>query len=180
MVRKLALILLIQLSVFAGILYFLIPWGCQCEVRHDVLVATVTNDRILSPPTNGEWQSCDYVAERLIAEFPEVGDRMYLSDSRYLLVPPSEVEKLLDWDATDEFVYVPELYDCDDFQFRLWGQVNSLPEWAGLSMGIIWFSDPAHAMNVFVDIDGNVWLIEPQNDDMFQRPPDCEAYLIVM
>lgn len=180
MVRKLAFILLIQLSVFAGILYFLIPWGCQCEVRHDVLVATVTNNRILSPPTNGEWQSCDYVAERLLAEFPEVGDRIYLSDNRYLLVPSGEVEKLLDWDATDEFVYVPELYDCDDFQFRLWGQVNSLPEWAGLSMGIIWFSDPPHAMNIFVDIDGNVWLIEPQNDDMFQRPPDCEAYLIVM
>ena len=180
MAKKLALILLIQLAVLAGILYFLIPEDCQCEVTHEVLVATVTNDRILSPPTSGEWQSSGYVAERLIAEFPEVGDRMYLSDSRYLLVPPSEVEKLLYWDATDQFVYVPELYDCDDFQFRLWGQVNSLPEWAGVSIGIIWCSAPAHAMNIFVDIDGNVWLIEPQNDEMFRKPPNCEAYLIVM
>jgi len=77
-------------------------------------------------------------------------------------------------------LYVPELYDCDDFAFRLWGQINSLPEWAGLSLGIIWFSEPAHAMNIFVDIDGTVWLIEPQNDGMIERPPDCEAYLIVI
>ncbi len=178
--KKLAVILLIQLAAFVGILYFLIPGSCECEITHEVLIATVTNDRILSPPTNGEWRSVDYVAERLMAEFPEVGDRLYLSDSRYLLVPHDEVEKLLNWDATDGFVYVPELYDCDDFEFRLWGQVNSLPEWAGISLGIIWFSEPPHAMNIFVDIDGNVWLIEPQNDGIFQRPPDCEAYLIVM
>ena len=180
MARKLALILLIQLAAFWGILYFLIPGSCECDVTHEVLVATVTNDRVLSPPAKGEWRSADYVVERLLAEFPEVSDRIYLSDSRYLLVMLDEVERLLDWDATDEFVYVPELYDCDNFQFRLWGQINSLPEWAGLSMGIIWFSEPPHAMNVFVDIDGNVWLIEPQSDEMFPRPDDSEAYLIIM
>lgn len=180
MVRKLALILVIQLAVFSGILYVLIPGSCECDVTHEVLVATVTNNRILSPPAYGEWRSSDYVGERLLAEFPEVGDRLYLSDSRYLLVMPDEVERLLNWDATDQFVYVPELYDCDDFQFRLWGQVNSLPEWAGLSIGIIWFSEPPHAMNIFVDIDGNVWLIEPQTDEMFPRPSDNEAYLIIM
>jgi hypothetical protein len=178
--KKLAVFLLLQLVVLVGILYFFIPEDCKCDVVHEVLIATVTNDRILSPPVSGEWQSADYVAERLIAAFPEIGDRLYLSDSRYLLLPPDEVGKLLNWDATDGFVYVPELYDCDDFAFRLWGQINSLPEWAGLSLGIIWFSEPAHAMNIFVDIDGTVWLIEPQNDGMIQRPPDCEAYLIVI
>ena len=180
MAKKLAVVLLIQLAAFLGILYYLIPGSCECDIAHEVLIATVTNDRILSPPANGEWRTVDFVAERLIAEFPEVEDRLYLSDSRYLLIPPDEVEKLLNWDATDGFVYVPELYDCDDFAFRLWGQINSLPEWAGLSLGIIWFSEPPHAMNILVDIDGTVWLIEPQSDEKFQRPPDCEAYLIVM
>ena len=180
MVKKLAVVLLVQLVAFWGILYFLTPESCEFEVAHEVLIATVTNDRILSPPASGEWRSADYVAERLIAEFPEVENRLYLSDSRYLLISPDEVEKLLNWDATDGFIYVPELYDCDDFAFRLWGQINSLPEWAGLSMGIIWFSEPPHAMNILVDIDGNVWLIEPQSDGMFQTPPDCEAYLIVL
>jgi virulence-associated protein VagC len=155
-VKKVALVILIQLAMFAGIVYLLMPEQCECNVTHEVLIATVNNDRILSPPTKGEWRSAEYVAERLIEEFPEVGDRLYLCDSRYLLVLPDEVERFLDWDATDEFVFVPELYDCDNFEFRLWGQINSLPEWAGLSIGIIWFSEPTHAMNIFVDIDGNV------------------------
>jgi len=179
-VRKLALISLIQLLMFSGILYLMVPESAEYEVTHEVLIATVTNNRILSPPSNGEWRSAEYVAERLTGEFPEVGDRIYLSDSRYLLIPRDEVEKFLDWDGTDEFIYVPEVYDCDNFEFRLWGQINSLPEWAGLSIGIIWFSEPSHAMNIFVDADGNVWLIEPQSEDMLQKPPDCEAYLIIM
>lgn len=180
MIRKVAIIFLIQLLIFSGILYFIIPGRFKCEVTHEVLIATVTNERILSPPTNGEWRNSEYVAECLMREFPEVGDRLYLSDSRYLLVPTEEVEKFLNWDATDEFIYVPEVYDCDNFEFRLWGQINSLPEWAGVSLGIIWLTDPPHAVNVFVDIDGNVWLIEPQNDEIFEKPPDCKAYLILM
>ncbi len=180
MTKKLAIIFLIQLLVFSAILYFLIPTRVKVEVTHDVLIVSVTNDRTLLPPKNGEWVSTDYVAERLLEQFPEIGDRVYFKDSRYLLVPIDEVDKLLNWDATDEFVYVEEQYDCDNYGLRLWGQINSLPEWAGLSLGIIWFSDPTHALNVFVDVDGNVWLIEPQSDGIFEKPSDWQAYLIMM
>jgi hypothetical protein len=180
MVKKLALILLVQLVILSGILYFVMPGRCKCDVTHEVFIASVTNDRVLSPPTRGEWATTEYVAERVLEQFPEVGDRLYLSDSRYLLVPRDEVERLLTWDATDGFSYVSELYDCDNYEFRLWGQVNSLPEWAGVSLGMIWFSEPAHAMNIFVDVEGKVWIIEPQNDAIFESPPDCKAYLIMM
>lgn len=180
MVKKMVPLLLVQLVIFVTILYFLIPVLSKCDVTHEVLIATVTNDRILSPPTEGEWRSSEYLAQRLLAEFPEVGDNIYFVDSRYLLVPPDEVKRLLAWDATDSFVYVSERYDCDNYGLRLWGQVNSLPEWAGLSVGVIWFSEPPHAVNVFVDVDGKVWLIEPQSDEIFAKPAHCKAFLIIM
>ena len=158
----------------------MIPGRFTCEVTHEVLVASVTNNHTLAPPKSGEWVSTEYVAERLLEKFPEVGTQIYFKDSRYLLVPIGEVERLLDWDATDEFVYVSEQYDCDNYELRLWGQINSLPEWAGISLGIVWFSEPAHALNFFVDIDGNIWLIEPQNDIIFEEPQDWEAFLIML
>lgn len=184
MTKKLAVISLIQsvilLVILWGMLYYVIPGRFTCDVTHEVLVVSVTNERNLSPPTSGEWVSTEYIAEHLLEQFPEVGSKIYFKDSRYLLVPIDEVERLLNWDATDEFVYVPEQYDCDNYELRLWGQINSLPEWAGISLGMVWFSEPAHALNLFVDIEGKVWLIEPQSDTVFEKPQDWEAFLIML
>lgn len=180
---KLAVMLLIQLVILWGMLYFMpgsMRGKCEFEVTHEVLVVSVTNDHTLAPPTSGEWVSTEYVAERLLEQFPEVGSRIYFKDSRYLLVHTDDVERLLNWDATDEFVYVAEQYDCDNYELRLWGQVNSLPEWAGVSLGLIWFAEPSHALNFFVDVDGNIWLIEPQSDTVFETPQDWEAFLIML
>lgn len=179
MTKKLAVMFLIQLVILWGMLYF-IPGRCECDVTHEVLIVSVTNDHTLAPPTSGEWVSTEYVAERLLEQFPEVGSKIYFKDSRYLLVPTDDVERLLNWDATDEFVYVSEQYDCDNYGLRLWGQINSLPEWAGISLGMVWFSEPAHALNFFVDVDGEVWLIEPQSDTVFEKPQDWEAFLIML
>ena len=184
MTKKLVIISLVQsvilLVILWGMLYLLIPGRLKADVTHEVLIVSVTNDHTLAPPTSGEWVSTEYVAERLLELFPEVGSKIYFKDSRYLLVPTADVERFLNWDATDEFVYVSEQYDCDNYELRLWGQINSLPEWAGISMGIIWFSEPTHALNLFVDVDGNVWLIEPQSDDIFEKPQDWEAFLIML
>ena len=179
MTKKLAVMFLIQLVILWGMLYF-IPGRCKCDVTHEVLIVSVTNDHTLAPPTSGEWVSTEYVAERLLEQFPEVGSKIYFQDSRYLLGPTDDVERLLNWDATDEFVYVSEQYDCDNYELRLWGQINSLPEWAGISLGMVWFSEPAHALNFFVDVDGEVWLIEPQSDTVFEKPQDWEAFLIML
>ena len=184
MAKKIAVVLLVQsvilFVILWGMLYYVIPGRFQCDVTHEVLVVSVTNDRNLAPPTSGEWVSTEYVAELLLAEFPEVGTRVYFKDSRYLLVPTHDVERLLNWDATDEFVYVSEQYDCDNYELRLWGQINSLPEWAGISLGMVWFSEPAHALNFFIDVEGTVWLIEPQSDTIFGKPQDWEAFLIML
>ena len=184
MTKRLAIISLIQsfilLAALWGMVYYVMPGRAQYDVTHEMMVVSVTNDHNLTPPTNGEWVNTDYVADRLLAQFPEVGDRIYFKDSRYLLVPSSDVERLLNWDATDEFTYVSEQYDCDNYGLRLWGQINSLPEWAGISLGMVWFSEPSHALNFFVDVAGNVWLIEPQSDSIFEKPQDWKAYLIML
>jgi len=182
--KKLALIFFIQsiilFVILWGMLYYVIPGRFTCDVTHEVLVVSMTNDRNLAPPINGEWVDTEYVAERLLEQFPEVGSKVYFKDSRYLLVPMDQVERLLNWDGTDEFAYVSEQYDCDNYELRLWGQVNSLPEWAGISLGMVWFSEPAHALNFFVDVEGKVWLIEPQSDTIFEKPQGWEAFLIML
>jgi len=184
MTKKLALIFLIQsiilFVILWGMLYYVIPGRFTCDVTHEVLVVSVTNDRNLAPPINGEWVDTEYAAERLLKQFPEVGSKIYFKDSRYLLVPMDDVKRFLNWDGTDEFTYVSEQYDCDNYELRLWGQINSLPEWAGISLGMIWFSKPAHALNFFIDVEGKVWLIEPQSDTIFEKPQDWEAFLIML
>jgi len=63
-------------------------------------------------------------------------------------------------DLTNKFTYAEDEYDCDDFAYRLMGQL-SVPGWADIAFGVAW--SPTHAFNVYCD--GKVlYYIEPQTD----------------
>ena len=55
--------------------------------------------------------------------------------------------------------YVTEERDCDDFSYRLMGQL-SVPDWSGIAFGIVWTN--LHALNCMIDENGKFWFIEPQ------------------
>lgn len=107
--------------------------------------------------------------------------RIYLSDTVYKTVPKETLRKFLSKDSTNSFLYTPEFYDCDDFSYRLMGQLST-PGYGALPFGIIWVmtSRGGHALNVFVDDQEEIWLIEPQNDKIFKMPKDWKAYIIMM
>jgi len=86
---------------------------------------------------------------------------IFLSDMDYKLTSKEEIERFLFSDRTDGYVYRKEYYNCDDFSFRLMGNL-SIPGWAELAFGIAWSFK--HAFNIFLDKDKKVWIIEPQND----------------
>jgi len=113
----------------------------------------------------------------------EFGDdtAIFLSDEKYRSIPKSEFGKLLKMDDTDKSKYIPIFYDCDDFSFRLMGQL-SIGDEASLPFGIIWVKTPksAHALNVFIDDKEQVWLVEPQNDTIFKMPEKWKAYFVIM
>lgn len=93
---------------------------------------------------------------------------IYLVDKKYQLTTREEIERFLAFDKTDLVKYFPEYHDCDDFSFRLMGQI-SIPEWSGLAFGIC-FSG-IHAYNIFCD-GKNIFCIEPQSDKVWQIPDE--------
>jgi hypothetical protein len=104
-----------------------------------------------------------------------------IADSMYGCYPKSEVERFLSSDTVDKLKYHKERFDCDNFALALAGREA---EWyaagayaSGSSFGIVHGdirkkeSDTTprpHAINFFIDNEGELWLIEPQTDEIFK------------
>lgn len=119
-----------------------------------------------------DWTRVDYtfVAEKLIEAFP-FAKKIYLSDRYFYLCPKQDIIDFLAQDITDKRQYLTEIFDCDDFAFRLMGQFHTMP-YSALAIGIAW--SRVHAYNtVVIDNEQNVWIIEPQTDALI-RPEDAE------
>lgn len=106
---------------------------------------------------------------------------IYLVDYDYYLVDKAEMEKFLAEDKTNMDEYIPEYHDCDDFSFRLMGQV-SVPGWSGLAFGIVFALIPGggHAINCFVSEDKKVYIVEPQSDKIFETPKTWQVFFCLM
>jgi len=92
-----------------------------------------------------------------------------LWDEKYRLPPFEEVLQFLRQDYTDMKLYIKDYHDCDDFAVMLWGLWKAKYGAQYTSFGLLLTSTLAgyHAANVFVDDEYNVWLLEPQNDNMW-------------
>jgi hypothetical protein len=88
---------------------------------------------------------------------------IYISDSIYWLCTKQDIETFMAMDATNKEKYVPEEHDCDDFSYRLMGQLST-SEWSGIAFGIVWTDK--HALNCLIDTDGKFWFVEPQTDTL--------------
>ena len=97
----------------------------------------------------------------------KLGNRghIYLSDGEFALFPKREIKRFLEWSKTDELKYVKTFFDCEQFSDVVHGEM-SLPGWARAAFGIAW--SVKHAFNVFVDADKELWVIEPQTDNMMR------------
>lgn len=111
----------------------------------------------------------DTALETIIREeLPGVND-ILIMDRYFLTTNLGNIQWFLDHDDTDKYEYIPEVYDCDNFAIRLYGQFN-IPYWSAVPVGFIIIQMPKgtyHAMNIFVDENGEVYIIEPQNDQIY-------------
>jgi hypothetical protein len=114
----------------------------------------------------------------LNSEFPNA--KIYISDRRTKLAPFSEYARFMKWSTVSQNKYIPEYYDCDDFSFALMGDFHRIPEWGCLAFGILWLKKPAHAVNVFIDSNKQIWVVEPQNDNIFKMPTHWEESLVIL
>ena len=114
----------------------------------------------------------------------ELGEscRIYLSDFNYKTTTKSELRRFLNSDETDLYTYQSEYFDCDNFSYRLMGNL-SIPNWAALPFGILWVGLPnggGHALNIFIDKNREVWIVEPQNDRVYKFPENWTPWLVMM
>lgn len=86
---------------------------------------------------------------------------LFLSDNSYLLCRKSDIVSFLVRDKTNRQEYVAEKYDCDDFAYRLMGQIT-VPGWSDLAFGLVWTD--RHALNGYVGEDSELYFVEPQAD----------------
>lgn len=105
---------------------------------------------------------------RLKAEFG-VDVAIMLSDNHYELATMESFKRFLEADRTDKYKYIgdPGGFDCNNYVEILSGN-SSIPKWASIPIGSCWLSKPAHAVNVFVDENKDIYLVEPQNDYIFR------------
>jgi len=113
----------------------------------------------------------------LVSEFQ--CDMIELSDWKYKTAPFGEYVRFLNYDATDELIYTSEFFDCDDFSVRLHGNIT-IPYWSALAFGELWVITPdgGHAVNLFIDNNFDVWVVEPQTDEIFTMPDNWKAVRI--
>lgn len=114
---------------------------------------------IILDPENGRKQVDNPYIFKILNALKPNPTHIYLSDNTYWLCSKEDIEKFLAIDVTKDFEYVTEKYDCDDFSYRLLGQL-SVPEWSGIAFGIVWTN--LHALNCLIDDAGKFWYIEPQ------------------
>lgn len=133
----------------------------------------------ISPPNYLEDMDYTEVMTLLQSEFSNA--TILLADNDYKTTTKSELERFLAHDITDQWQYVSEFYDCDDFSFSVMGQLSN-PDWGALTFGILWTNVPggAHAVNCFIDNNREVWIIEPQNDAFYKLPGDWTPFLVIM
>lgn len=107
--------------------------------------------------------------------------QILLSDSYYKTTTIDELKRFVKDDDTNEYRYISEYHDCDNFSFQLMGSIHNV-DWGALPCGIIWTSTPqgGHAVNCFIDNQHIFWIIEPQNDKIFELPIDWIPYLVII
>ena len=124
--------------------------------------------KIIPKPGIRNQANGQFISDILNAVIPSA-THIYISDSTYWLCSEDDIKTFLSLDKTNKEKYVPEEMDCDDFSYRLMGQL-SVPEWSGIAFGIVWTN--LHALNCFIDDAGKFWFIEPQTDELLDKLQD--------
>ena len=104
----------------------------------------------------------------------------HLADETYSMADPQKIKEILETDATDKMEYVPESVDCDDFAFRLMGIFHEDKDAVSMPIFLTWVLTPedGHAVLSYC-YQGQITIIEPQNDLEFPVPEDWKLILII-
>jgi hypothetical protein len=96
-------------------------------------------------------------------------------DNYYFSIEKETVAELLKLNtAIDKSKYITETHDCDDFAFALKGMFS---QQALSKYAFGWARSSNHAFNFFLDSEGKVWIVEPQNSMIMDYDTVIESQL---
>lgn len=107
------------------------------------------------------------------------GGTFHLADQSYAVADEGIIFDILAKDLTNLERYVAEYFDCDDHTFRLMGAFHQDRRTAAMPIFICWVSMPegGHAVLSYYK-HGQVKIIEPQNDDIYDVPKEWGLMLL--
>ena len=108
------------------------------------------------------------------------GGAFQLTNLNYNPVNYDELAEIIAIDQTEKMEYVyneNEKYTCADFSYSLMGAFHKYHSTAAMPVFVTWiiFGQYGHAVLSFYD-DGEVFVIEPQNDDVITMEQAGEYY----
>jgi hypothetical protein len=111
---------------------------------------------------------------------------LLIADERYRLMKKDMLINLLKKDKTDQYQWIEEDWDCDNFAEVLDGNIDELTYPKGYAFGQLWFftNTFGHAINFAILDTKDIVLIEPQNDEIFtwndikNKYPDAKAFMV--
>jgi len=167
--------------------------------RYQVLL-TIRGDNYLTQINIGTIEVSQESKEKLSAN--EIVDAVksafrgnvgstYMADSTYYSASLDDIREVLNKTKIDCLPYIAEDADCDDFAFALMGAFHAdpyKPEWEktvkqAIFIAWVWWKQGeqmfAHALNLAVTGDKQVYLIEPQNDKIFTVPENWNLIVLM-
>lgn len=115
------------------------------------------------------------------------GYALHISDGSYTGYSIWELKEFMaKFDNTDLRVWIPEVFDCDDFSQVLQGNINGF--FPGIAFGTIWYGplkppyNWGHSVNIFYSYtDNKIYLVEPQNDAFYTfNKTKWKAWMVIM
>lgn len=119
-------------------------------------------------------------------------DKLFIGDGEYFAYDVADLQAFLRLDRTNALKYRAEAFDCDDFarvlvgQERMWFRTSNQGN-RGSTLGMVWgdirpsetsTEVNAHAVNIFIDANREVWLVEPQTDQL-TKPTSVSTFWLV-
>ena len=100
---------------------------------------------------------------------------LHFGDSEYIDARMNSINEVVESDTIDMWAY-RDFFDCEDFAFGLMGAFHHNEYTAAMAIFVFYVSwedagTHSHALNGFYN-DGQIILIEPQNDRFFTVPED--------
>lgn len=134
------------------------------------------------------------VTEILQKSLPKL-NALHVCDTDYYTYGTESLKTFLSSDNTNDIKYVPEGFDCDDFakvllgREKLWAYPLSQTVQRASTFGMVTgdirkmetdTEKRLHAVNCFIDEEGVLWLVEPQNDSIYRPTSNSTFFMCLM